>query len=274
MADGAVSGEGGGARPAVPFEPMARPRYPRRDGPLPPPLPPETRTVGQLVGETVRLYGERFWRSVALGVGPAAATIVGAETSRRFALVFATTAGAVLVAASFVGACALVAGRAPDRRSLAAGFLCALVVFAPLPALTFLYVVPALLWLVFLGLSVPAAVIERRRPGDALARGVQLLRADAVHAVFSLVTLVVLYVLSQSVLFFLLRGAGDAGARVALFLASLVVSPLLFLGGALLHGDQAARVGSPRRRKGATRADLHPALDPDAPGPPDAERQP
>src|SRR3982750_4917246 len=112
---------------------MARPRYLSQQGPLPPPLPPETRTVGQLVGETIRLYGERFWRSLALGVGPAVATIVGAETSRRFALVFASPAGAVLVASSFVGACALVAHGRPDRRTVLTGLLCGLVVFAPLP---------------------------------------------------------------------------------------------------------------------------------------------
>src|SRR5204862_314342 len=46
---------------------MARPRYPKHEGPLPPPLPHETRTVGQLVAETVRLYGERFWHVLALG---------------------------------------------------------------------------------------------------------------------------------------------------------------------------------------------------------------
>ena len=31
---------------------------------LPPPLPPETRTVGQLVAESIRLYGARFWPSL------------------------------------------------------------------------------------------------------------------------------------------------------------------------------------------------------------------
>jgi hypothetical protein len=35
---------------------------------LPPPLPPETRTVGQLIAETLKLYGAKFWPSLALGV--------------------------------------------------------------------------------------------------------------------------------------------------------------------------------------------------------------
>ena len=38
---------------------------------MPPPLPPETRTVGQLVAESLKLYGARFWPSLALGIGPA-----------------------------------------------------------------------------------------------------------------------------------------------------------------------------------------------------------
>ena len=41
---------------------MARPRYPKSSGPLPPPLPPVTRTVGQLVAETLKLYGEHWKR--------------------------------------------------------------------------------------------------------------------------------------------------------------------------------------------------------------------
>jgi hypothetical protein len=35
---------------------------------LPPPLPPGERTVGQLVGETIRAYGDNFWRALPLGL--------------------------------------------------------------------------------------------------------------------------------------------------------------------------------------------------------------
>ena len=45
----------------------------------------------------------------------------------------------------------------------------------------------------------------------------------------------------------LLHDLGDAGERVALGLGDLVMSPLLFLGGALLYVDQAARVRSSAR---------------------------
>ena len=40
----------------------------------------------------------------------------------------------------------------------------------------------------------------------------------------------------------LLHTQGDSSARVALGLADLVLSPLLFVGAALLYADQAARV--------------------------------
>ena len=35
---------------------------------LPAPLPPGERTVGQLVAESIKLYGERFWRVLPLGL--------------------------------------------------------------------------------------------------------------------------------------------------------------------------------------------------------------
>ena len=35
---------------------------------MPAPLPPGDRTVGQLVAETIRAYGERFWQSLVLGI--------------------------------------------------------------------------------------------------------------------------------------------------------------------------------------------------------------
>src|ERR687886_2911658 len=88
-----------------------RGRSPRRD--LPPPLPPETRTVGQLVAEAVRLYGSRFWPSLALGIPPAILVVAAAPLTRIERLVLVVTAGSLLVTASYVAALALVAGRRP-----------------------------------------------------------------------------------------------------------------------------------------------------------------
>ena len=44
--------------------------------PLPAPLPPETRTVGQVVAEAIRLYGRSMWLALPLGLPVAVADVV------------------------------------------------------------------------------------------------------------------------------------------------------------------------------------------------------
>jgi hypothetical protein len=223
-------------------EPAQRGRHSRE---LPPPLPPETRTVGQLVAEAVRFYGSRFWPSLSLGIGPAVLVVAEAHLSQRERLVLVATAGAVILTVSYVAACALVAGE--RRGSLAVAFAVGALVFAPTPLLTAAFILPGLAWLALLGLGVPAVLVEGLGFRAAFRRGIELGRADYVHALGSLATLAIVVLLSQGVLLILLRGAGEAAVSVAGFLASLVISPLLFLGSALLYYDQAARVRSSKR---------------------------
>ncbi|MBA2476834.1 MAG: hypothetical protein H0V40_12875 [Actinobacteria bacterium] len=233
---------------------MARPRYAGAKGPLPPPLPPETRTVGQLVAEALKLYGRRFWRALALGVGPAALGRLAAGLDGGAWVLLMTTAGGVIVSASYVGATALAAGVRLDRRAvlaLAAG----VVVFVPFPFLVQAFILPGLLWLALVGLVVPVVLLERRSIPGSFRRALELGRADLVHALGTLATLAITVFLTQAALFFLLRGQGEQAARVAAFLASLVISPLLFLGAALLYDDQAARVGRRRTPPPAARAE-------------------
>src|SRR5437660_12392475 len=99
-------------------ETAQRGRRSRRE--LPPPLPPETRTVGQLVAEAVRFYGSRFWPSLALGVPPAILAVALAPLDRIERLVVVVTAGSLLVTASYVAAFALLAGRRPGGLPAAA----------------------------------------------------------------------------------------------------------------------------------------------------------
>jgi hypothetical protein len=231
----------------------------RRSHELPPPLPPETRTVGQLVAEAIRFYGRRFWPSLVLGIGPAVLVVLGAGLSQRERLVLVVTVGTLLLTASYVVACALVAGerRGPLSVAYAAGAL----VFVPAPLLAAAFVLPALAWLAVFGFVVPAVLVEGRDFRTAFRRAIELSRADYVHALGSLATLVIVVFLSQAVLFLLLRGAGEAAVAAAGFLANLVISPLLFLGAALLYYDQAARVRS-------SRADVPvPRRQPPPPGP-------
>ena len=208
--------------------------------PLPPPLPPETRTVGQLVAESLRLYGRRVWPSLSLGLAVAIVNQVSAGRS-TLTQTLVLAAAAPLMAAAYTGASALVGEVSLEAAVTAKAVLVGAVVFVPAAFLSLLYVFPAVAWLALVGLVVPVLVIERLPARAALRRAVALARADYVHAFGSLATLVLLFGLVKLTLVLLLRDLGDSGERVALGLADLVVSPLLFLGGALLYVDQAAR---------------------------------
>jgi hypothetical protein len=208
--------------------------------PLPPPLPPETRTVGQLVAETLKLYQANLWPSLALGSSITVINQISAGHDTPFQLAV-LMAGAPLMSASFVGASAIVGGVRPSVTDALRAIIVGTLIFVPAASLTLLYVLPAVAWLALIGLAVPVIVIERRASAEALRRAIQLARADYVHALASLATLAILFGLVKLTLALLLRDFGDSGERAALGLADLVVSPLLFLGGALLYVDQAAR---------------------------------
>ena len=249
-------------------------RRPRGPEELPPPLPPETRTVGQVVAEAIRLYGARFWPSLALGIGPALGGVMLAELPRTLAWALLPTVGTALWAAAFVGACRLAYDERPGSSVVA--FVLAFEAFLPL-VLQRLAVLPGfdlvtLAFFAFASLAVPAALVEGLRLPQALRRGAQLARADYVHALGSVATLVITIFLTGLALFFAIRSGGEQAVRVSAFLALLVLSPVFLLGSALLYLDQAARVvdSRPRPRRRAD-ADLHPALDADAPGRADAQ---
>jgi hypothetical protein len=216
--------------------------YPRAGEPRPAALPPAERTVGQLVAESIRLYGNHFVRALAIGVAPAALAFVTAHVSRRVALVLAPTLYGALLSAAFVGACVLVLDRLPSTRRLLVAWVVGWIVFAPVPFLVVAFVLPALAWLAAVGLVVPVLVVEEMPAKRAFARAWQLARADYVHALGSLATLAIVVFLTQTVLAFLLRGVGGAAVDAAFVLANVVVSPLLFIGAGLLYVDQAARV--------------------------------
>lgn len=205
-------------------------------------LPPAERTIGQLVGESIQLYGARFWAFLVLGVPPAIVAVLFTQVSRRTGLLLAPTLSAAVISATFVYASTLVLPASPPPRRLVVAWLIGWLVFAPVPFLVILFIIPGVAWLAALGLVVPALVAEDIPVRSALPRAWQLGRADFGHAFGSVFTLGIVVLLSQSVLVFILRGFGDAAGSVALFLASVVLSPLLFVGAVLLYGDQAARV--------------------------------
>ena len=231
---------------------------------LPAPLPPDQRTVGQLIAESIRAYGSRFWRILPLGLPLALADQAAVrQTIQVQVLVF--WAATPLFVAGYLYACRRILGATPTRTAAAVAVL----VWLPFPVLRAFYILPGLAWLAFIGLAVPAAMVERLGFRDALMRGRGIGTADYVHALGSLAALVIVVGVAEAALGALLHSQGDSDQRVAVFLSDVVLSPLLFVGGALLYVDQAARAVRSARGAG-----LHPPVDADAAGRPDAQVEP
>ncbi|MDQ3670826.1 MAG: hypothetical protein M3364_00070 [Actinomycetota bacterium] len=218
---------------------------------LPPPLPPERRTVGQLVGEAIRLYAKHPWKALALGLPVALvnAIVWGAPGSGR---ITAAVAGAFLVTGSYVVACSIVTQTPLRSRNALVAYVLGVLVFVPFAFLVELFVLPGLIWLSLFGLAVPVALVEGLRPRDSLVRALLLARADFVHVLGGLATLAIVAFLTQAALFFVLRELAENTRVAAAALASIVVSPVVFLGAALLYVDQEARMTATTRRRIAT----------------------
>lgn len=224
---------------------------------LPAPAPPRERTAGQLVGEAMRLYGQRLWRALALGVPPtlvavALAAAADSGASRAALLILTVAVGAPAVSLSYVGA-AIVASRSrPPRRALLIAFVAGVLLLVPVPFLGTLLILPALAWVALFGLAVPVAVVERLALTDSLRRAVELARADYVHALGSLAAAAIIVFVSAGVLRFLLVQFGETASGVAAFIAILLLSPLLLFAAALLYFDQVARLVPAPTREGLT----------------------
>ena len=207
----------------------------------------------------MRLYGARFWASLALGFGPAAVALMLVELPGVLVWTLLPTVGTAIWTLAYIGACRI--GLATEAQNVAVAFAVGFVAFLPL-VLQRIVVLPGfdlvtLAYFALVGLGVPAALVERRGFRDALRRGAELARADYVHVLGSLATLVITTFLTGLVLFFLLNDIGDQAIRIAAFLAFLVLAPLFLLGAALLYVDQSARAESPpaaqRPRRAAKR---------------------
>jgi hypothetical protein len=216
---------------------------------MPPPLPPAERTVGQLVAESIKLYGRHFLHALPLGVIVAAINQLTIDASRL-------EVGAVLLAAApvfsaaYAYACQLDSDRLVPRRSWLVAIATGSLVFVPAALLFPWFALASVLWLGLAGLAVPAAMLEEASFGGSLKRGFELGRADYLHAAGSLATLVLLFLLMRIGLALLLESQADNTVRTAIFLSDTVLAPLLFLGGAILYLDQDARLRARRDRQG------------------------
>jgi hypothetical protein len=236
---------------------------------LPAALPPAERTVGQLVAESIRAYGDRFWKVLPLGLPLA---VVDQLSVREPALVqlLVFLAATPLFVAAYIRACTVMLDAPVTRTAVGVATL----IYLPFPVLRAAFILPGLAWFAFIGLAVPVAMVERKGFRAALERGRHLGQADYAHALGSLAALVIVVGVSATALSALLHTQGDNGQRVAVFLSDLVLGPLLFVGGALLYTDQVARIGSRRPEPRSRDADLHPPLDADAAGGADAQVEP
>jgi hypothetical protein len=183
------------------------------------------------------MYGAHFWAVLPLGLPFVVIDVAGVGRSTNVQTLF-LWAFSPLFAAAYVRASQIVT----EGESSLSALLVAFVVFLPFPILLRLYILPGIVWFGLFGLAVPAAVAERLGFRAALARGRALGRADLVHATGGIAALALVYGVSRVFLLVLLHTQGNQAQAVALVLADLVLSPLLFVGGALLYLDQAARL--------------------------------
>ena len=217
---------------------------------MPPPLPPVSRTVGQVIAEAIKLYQGHFFAALGLGLPVAVVDQVIASESvvERVALL---AAASPVFSLAYATASAIRQGDRPPARTWAIAVLVGVVTFLPAAFFFGWFVIAAILWLGLAGHAVPAVMAERIGVLAALRRTVELGRADYVHAAGSFAALALLFGLTRLALGLLLQNQADTAVRVAIFLADLVTSPMLFLGAAIVYVDLVARVGVSRdqRRK-------------------------
>jgi len=219
--------------------------------------------LGELLAETVRLYGERIWAVVGMGLFLAGALLLGSFLGHLLA-VMAIVAPAIT---AVYGVAARVALGDPAREAWAqvgvrAPVLLPLALIVSVPFVLGIIDVFVLFlsvgWLAFVGLSIPVAMIER--PSEqtrwyaliayALTRGSDLARKEYLHVLGITAALVLIYAIVGPILTGLLTGFGDNGARVASVIANGVIGPFFFLGLSVLYFEQNARaLSSPPKPK-------------------------
>jgi hypothetical protein len=215
--------------------------------------------LGEILAETIRLYGERLWAALALGVVYTAA-IAGAALVHD-ALYYLVAA--FMVAAAYAGAVRIAVGDSFGEAwgqvavRLPVVLVLALVVGLPFVLATsyLVFLLIAAAWIGLVGFAVPVAMLEREgekslaaRIAYPLERALALARVDLLHAAGVAAALVLLNYVLAIVLGGALTGFGDNSRAVAILLAQVVLAPFFFLGLAILYFEQKARAVSSRPR--------------------------
>src|SRR4051812_37917546 len=144
----------------------------------------------------MRLYGQRFWRALPLGLPLAVLdqAVLGQEAGVR---VVGFALGAPLLAASYAGASALAARTTLTLRAGAIAAVTGTLVLLPASLLIVWFALLAAAYLALVGLVVPVAVIERRGPLASFRRAGDLARADYVHAFGSIAALAIVFFIAR-----------------------------------------------------------------------------
>ena len=223
---------------------MPRARYPAKSE-TPPALPPVSRPVGQVVAEAIKLYQSNVVVALALGLPVAVIDqlVVGQTVGTRILVLLVFSP---LLSIAYVCATAINQGTRPPIRTWLVAIGVGVLTFIPAAFFFPWFAIASILWLGLAGHAAPAAMVERLGVLGALRRTVQLARADYIHAAGSLATLALLFGLTRLALGLLLRSQADATIRASIFLADIVISPLLYFGGAIVYVDLVARVGVSR----------------------------
>ena len=193
------------------------------------------------MAEAIRLYQANWQKALAIGVAPAIVGVAAVELGGWAAVLLVAAVGSLVQTGAYLVACSIVGGVGLRSRHALTAYVAGVLVFIPVPFLSVLFILPALIWLALLGLVVPAALIEGLPFGRSFARAVELARADYVHVLGTLATLAILTLVCQGVVAFSLREFSEQTERLAAVLGALVLAPLLFLGAAVLYYDQEAR---------------------------------
>jgi hypothetical protein len=216
--------------------------------------------LGELLSETIRIYTQRPWAAIGLGLVVGGADLLGELTPDLMdVLVTALALTAAFAAASrivfgdsFGEAWAQVAVRSP--------VLLVLTFIVTVPALIaipiyFLLIIGAL-WVALMSFSIPVAMLERDpevtnvfdRIAYSLLRSIRLARAEYLHALGVIAALIMLYLVAAFALGVALIGFADNGMLAAAALVRVVLVPFVVIGLSVLYFEQRARtaVSSPR----------------------------
>ena len=218
-------------------------------------MPVERRLkLGELLAETVRLYGERLWAAAGIGAFLAGAILLIGLVSHLLVAIF-IVAPAVTVCWAVAARIALgdPAAEAWAQVGVRAPVLLPLTLVVSVPFV--LGVVDVLIlffsvaWIAFVGFAIPVAMVERAPDGTswfgqigfALTRATDLARVEFLHVLGVSAALAVIYALFGPFLGALLTGFGDNGGLAARALSNGVLGPFFFLGLSLLYFEQRAR---------------------------------